>query len=141
MSEDDQKVGCVLVIVFAIGAIVGGLIFAAANYNSKDATPVEEKSERINFVRLFYHEHKRYSVFKMDETTKALTLVEIDRNGFWDIKIVCDVPEFESMWYETVKNKGDSWSTAVIHIHGPEDINGSDWNHGKHGRGQTTVVE
>ncbi len=34
----------------------------------------------------------------------------------------------------------DRW-TAVIYIHGPEDVNGGGWNHGKGGKGQTLVVQ
>lgn len=50
-------------------------------------------------------------------------------------KIQCkDVPENFSAWFVVAKS-------VRVYIHSAKDINGAGWNHGKHGRGQTEVIE
>jgi hypothetical protein len=113
-----------------------------------------EKTYKSNIVRVFMHEPKNFSVLRMKED-KCLLVDTFHQN----VIIVCDVPEGESMWYEInnpvwydIENPEQktpppnggylfrcNW--VRIHIHSALDINGGGWDHGKHGRGQTQVIE
>lgn len=60
-----------------------------------------------------------------------------------EIVVKTDVAPSEPMWirWEAVKeNNFIKYHYVEIHIHSITDINGADWNHGKHGHGKTQVI-
>jgi hypothetical protein len=95
-----------------------------------------------NVERILMHEPNKYSfIFKYDEA-KEYSLVTVN---VWGVpKIIPDVTNGEKCWVEVgapwVQNESFRIS-LTIHVHSAADINGAGWNHGKFGRGQTTVVE
>lgn len=96
-----------------------------------------------NVIRVFMHEPDTYTLMVPDGESAELNSVYL-RN--YAIRIIADVPEGNNMWAKAKKyNPGGFLSladkTAEIHIHSPQDINPGAWNHGKYGRGQTTIIE
>ena len=103
-------------------------------------------------TRVFMHEPGVYSVLIENPTTGDLTPLALDMGGdFPDVRfravVRADVPPGAPMWLNKWAHYiGDSPTGACerlvdIHVHSPAEINGAGWNHGKHGAGETTVVE
>lgn len=92
-----------------------------------------------NVERIFMHEKNHYSWLYRDGDELKHELFHTCYNcpGF---KIIDDVPDGEPMWVQTT-TEGDWMSSAEIHVHSVENIDGGNWKRGKHGRGSTNVLE
>ncbi len=111
----------------------------------------EVSDERINnVVRVFWHEHDRYSVL-VERSEGVYSIVSLPanvcvHNGAM-VLIIADVPAREKMWVSAKIKRGASNDVnpcikkMEIHVHSPKDVEGAAWNHGKFGSGQTSVIE
>lgn len=107
----------------------------------------EKREFRVdNVVRVFWHEDTRYSVHVQQGSANEIEvqtyLVSCQERI---VRIFTDVPAGSKMWlagrhYSNWIN-GACFSYLEIHVHSTQDIEGGGWDHGKFGRGQTTVVE
>jgi hypothetical protein len=104
--------------------------------------------EYKNVARVFWHENTKYSVLVRKNT--ELSVVSFPANQCMDgrkykgegVKIFADVPPREVMWVQMQTEKGENcFLSLTIHVHNESDIHGSEWNHGKFGVGQTTVIK
>lgn len=99
---------------------------------------------KIEVIRIFMHEPTRYSFIIRDNSSRELKIKTVDMNGRREgIKIYADVATTENMW---IRHYGQNEFLSPIefleiHIHGVYEIEGGGWNHGKFGRGTTTVIE
>lgn len=94
-------------------------------------------------IKVFMHEPGLYSV--MQDDFSVVSFRDMRRN---DSKLIADVQKGQPMWWEAKKahQRGGNcgWSQVRIHIHGPEDINGGDWQQGAGGAKRqvgTKVIE
>lgn len=104
-----------------------------------------------NVERIFWHEGDKYSVLVKndDNTYKTVRFPNYQCGSIRDgdgVIIVADVPGDQKMWVSTVVQEEDNirpycFERLTIHIHSPHDIDGGGWDHGKFGRGQTSVIE
>lgn len=100
-----------------------------------------------NVVRVLMHERGRYTIFSEPKTGNE-PLVEENFYILSRVPIFKDVPPGGAMWAKVHTEYSYDLFDYVpqdtkleIHVHGPEDINGAGWNHGKFGRGTTTVIQ
>ena len=111
-----------------------------------------ERTEEVridNVVRVFWHEGTRYSLQVRKPNSAEIETIAINNNMCGGksprdrIKILADVPLLDSMWVRYTVNFNwnlDCLEALEIHIHSEKDIDGGGWNHGKFGRGQTSVI-
>ncbi len=110
------------------------------------------KSTRINnVVRVFMHTTTYYTLFTQEpgsEIVGQTSLQTCDRSHDDDhppVQIVTDVAEEELMWAEvaTVYAQADLdyLGLCTLHLHSFDEVHGAGWNNGKHGSGETSVVE
>lgn len=104
----------------------------------------DEKVERMeNVVRVFWHEGAHYSVMVRQPNSTRLHIIRL--SPIWEslekrgVRIFADVPLKDPMWAE-VKWRGCCLSDLEIHTHSEKNIEGGGWDHGKFGRGTTTVI-
>jgi len=141
MGISDDVRGRMLLAVLAISVVV--LVGVVGSIACK---PAEIKETRFdNIVRVFWHEENRYSVMLSEPTTNRLKIVSFPEDGS-NVELIRDVPAGSPMWAESrIKERGWGGPETIlslrIHIHSEKDIVGGGWNHGKLGRGKTTVVE
>jgi len=98
-----------------------------------DTTPY-----KVEFQRVFLNESNRFT-FIVDGVPREIMVWYTSH-----IKIFYDVPPGEPMYYESQKKckQGNvKYEYLYIHIHSVKDIGGGGWNHGKFGRGNTSVLE
>jgi hypothetical protein len=112
------------------------LIFALLSCSMK-----ETRYKIENVTRIFMHETNNFTFFVEKPGSSEIEEIHISyaRN-----KKLTDVPANKPMWVDVYKSStscGDEGYYLEIHIHRVEDINPAGWNHGKFGKGQTTVVE
>lgn len=118
--------------VATIGSCCWGLeasrIEAENQYNSSFTRPIE---------RVFMHEIGKYSVLiREDGSLVSMPLYGNYANGRGiTVKLIDDVPTNGQMYVKKMAG------TFEVHIHNINDINGADWDHGKFGKGTTTVVD
>lgn len=120
------------------------LIIGIVNGCSRQELP-DKKIDRV--ARILMHEPDRYTFLYRVPDSKELESMTIDH--IINLSIIEDVPTNNEMWVNIKRHSGGGGRTrdevtidsVEIHIHGANDINGAGWNHGKFGRGQTTVVE
>lgn len=103
------------------------------------------ESKNIQVERVFWHEGSRYSFVVKNSDGSMQMQTE---NSVYGVKIYQDVPVGESMRVELsqcymydAKKSYRHYRRADIHLRSIEDLNGADWNHGKHGRGSTTPLK
>ena len=105
------------------------------------------KYERIMIEKVLYHEHSKYSV--LVKNGKNLNVLGIPTG-----QLVQDLDRREKMYIERpyseyrgfrtgkiYRSYPDSRAVWYIHIHDPDEIGAGGWDHGKFGKGQTTVIE
>jgi len=111
----------------------------------------EVSDERINnVVRVFWHEHDRYSVL-VERSDSVYSTVSLPVNTCGSKKdavlIIADVPAHEKMWVSAkIRHGSDLHANPCIeelkiHVHSLKDVEGGAWNHGKFGSGRTSVIE
>jgi len=128
--------GCLLIILL----IIGGILMVA--YNEKQDTPtLPMESIKMEVVQVMEHQLGRFSVKYMEKDGSIG-----ERYAEGDITLIPDVPEGRPMWIVERRSKSPNggihyFGGTEIHIHSVKDIYGGGWNHGKHGSGQTNVVE
>ncbi len=136
---------CVIITTICCWFSNGNKTEAQTTIEAKEP-PVDDGFVKENFVRLFYHQKEEYSIIKINED-KSIVFVYF---GMYDVrnlgpsfKIICDVPIGKPMWYEGHRKPKffGGWKDLELHIHSPTDINGGGWDEGKHGKGQTNVIE
>ncbi len=144
-----------VVAILFVGAVLFAGIVAGCEKNKPAPVPIRESVDRI-----MMHEPGRYTFFveRPDGSVAQLILTNGCGSCGEGVTIMRDVPSDERMWVEyscgsngyptqckQIPTGFSYWSAypakIVIHIHGLADINGAGWDHGKFGRGQTTVVE
>jgi hypothetical protein len=121
--------------------IITGVILIASLLTGCQGVLYEKKE---NIVSVYYHENDRYSVI-VNENDELRSVSFI--NGL-NVKIIADVKEGDSMWYEMEYTystfnglKKNKKHFLNIHVHNHKDLNGGSWNHGKFGTGKTTKVD
>lgn len=132
--DDSKGLGCLFIVLIVLAIII--VVIASI-------PKMEYHVVRRNIVKVMMHEPERYSVLVQDTDKSLKTLT------YRGCKLIADVPKNESMWLEIEMNKakeevtdeGYHYKWAKIHIHSADQLNGAGWDHGKHGRGQTEVVE
>jgi len=98
-----------------------------------------------NIERVLMHEPGEYTFFYTNpQDPKELLSFRVE--SIRKLKIFQDVSSEEKSWLTIVSRGGCEYScygveSLEIHLHFAEEINGAGWNHGKFGRGQTTVIE
>lgn len=128
--------------------------FALASLGCADRKQGELRID--NVVRVFMHEPHRYTLFAQWQESKELVPYEFTVYSFehrdshgnvlarCGIHIRTDVARGEPMW-ATSERWGSSSPgndcVLTIHLHDPTEVEGGGWDHGKHGRGTTQVVE
>ena len=124
-------------------------VSAAVVALSACAPAVQCDSVTMQVERVFWHEHVRYSfvVKNADGSLETVTPSIGNYNLPATVKLHTGVPPDEPMRVELsqcVKSEQDSkwvyYGKADIYLHAIEDMNGGDWNHGKHGRGSTVPI-
>ena len=154
-DQSPDPEGCMKLIAFmamvsttiaSVIIIINHLVSIGAT-NKKEEIVVIKKEvvvpilEKEQFVRVFMHSPKRYSVFKMDESKKLEHFVFGSECSFRNFEFHCDVPDGEPMWLIKHGTENDWHRKVEFHIHSPKEINGGGWDEGKHGHGQTNVIE
>jgi len=107
----------------------------------------DEEVRVDNVVRVFWHEGTLYSFHVREPNSVEIKLVfthyTMCVNQRTYTNILADVPLGNPMWvYYIINHNWDRSCLKVleIHIHSEKDIEGGGWNHGKFGRGQTSVI-
>ena len=126
---------------FILLAILGIVLFIGCE---KEIVDPPKKIE--NVVRILMHEPNRYTF--LYRTTLWQSLGEKTLSSY-DISIFEDVLIDQSNWVQYSFIRQSSWDTPrlincteiQIHVHSAQDISGAGWDHGKSGRGSTTVIE
>ncbi len=125
------ELGCGITIWIIIIAIVCCCIWVP---------PLTEKNtidyRKGECVRVFMHEPGSYSI--LDENFKSISFRHAyPTREFKGVKIIANVPKDKSMWWEgeykysdSVAHHLDGWYWVNIYIHGPEDINGAEFEEG-----------
>jgi hypothetical protein len=93
-----------------------------------------------NVVRIFMHEKNYHTFFVQKPGSNAIEEVHL----YASTQKFTDVPPDKPMWvnvFENTNSCGDMSTRLEIHLHEIEDVNPAGWNHGKSGRGQTTIIE
>lgn len=100
---------------------------------------------KIEFIRVFMHEPHHYSI--LSEKNTELQEIEIDCYGDRP-RIFKDILDNEPMYLTAKLFRAKNWMyptdrylNVEIHIHSEKDMNGAGWNHGKFGKGDTTILE
>lgn len=98
----------------------------------------DEKVE--NVTRIFMHERGHYTFFSENPDSPEIIINTV---GTFPEKIFKDVPKDKPMWYRyrMYRRNGEMHYEFEIHIRSVKDIEGAGWDHGKFGKGQTTVIE
>ncbi len=92
--------------------------------------------------RVFMHSWNRVSFFKQNEDG-SITHKFLYSYGYGKIKYLADVPKDEKMWAKETIIEGsmDKEIHVEIHLHSVDEVDGGEWNHGKHGSGTVNVIE
>lgn len=102
-----------------------------------------------NIVGVYMHEQGVYSFMQINQKTKVVSEVELRCKWPNRCVFVADVPVDQPMWLNYVITTTDTRGCEAIgggegktevHIHAASDITGGGWDHGKSGRGQTSVI-
>lgn len=109
-----------------------------ASNELSETTEQSAKIGKITFDKIMmYSEHAFYILTVKENNRLDIRFIRAYGEKYWDIDIICDVPEGEPMWIEEYKNT--NWAScqtsAHIHIRSPKDVQGSQWDAGKHGQG------
>ena len=101
----------------------------------------------MEIVRAFMHETDNYT-FLVNGRADELVLRSVRVVARNETHIFRDVPANEPMWVkyfeadEVCSNIHYCRASHLeIHLHSEEDLNTSGWDHGKFGRGETTILE
>lgn len=97
-----------------------------------------------DIVQVSHHERDLYTFRIQEGSSPELERVTIYFKG--KPREIMDVPLGQKMWvkYTARWEFGMNAPTKIngeIHFHSVKDIQGGGWDHGKHGRGTTTVLE
>jgi len=111
--------------------------------------------------RVLMHEPHRYTfLVQRDDNTVGQIVISVppQADSYPDVTIRTDAPADGKMWVEFNCVDGTMFvdtcpdpknfmtsrvyaNSMTIHIHRIDEISGGGWDHGKHGRGQTNVIE
>lgn len=102
--------------------------------------------EREDIVAVWKHDVNQYSVTLNNGEElidNGFSFYKGEYFSYRKIKVVPDVPEGKSMWYEAsyIKNANANRAEVKIHVHSEKDINAAGWNHGKFGKGMLEKIE
>jgi len=112
---------------------------------SESTKPYEQKIENIE--RIFMHEPGRYSIFVRTPRTNQCHFEKIAGYGGGDVQVFLytDVKHGNPMWItikgENFPNGQKYYHTLEFHVRDMESIQGGGWDHGKFGKGTTSVVQ
>ena len=135
--------------------LCAGLIFCYGCEDKREQEHYKVTHRIKNVVRVFMHEPDVYTVYYQKPGSDKIEKEYINSLGTDKVAIIADVAPDEMMHVEFAcehlvpceNRKGCNKKLCVnmkkakIHIHSVDDINGAGWNHGRHGRGQTVVIE
>lgn len=98
-----------------------------------------------NVARIFMHEPHRFSVFIQSPQSQEVIVRELKCHREDGVKFFTDVAPTENAWillqFRNVGRFGWDITNIVMHIHNVQEMEGAGWDHGKHGRGQTQVIQ
>lgn len=142
-----KRIKDVLFVVMPILFLI--VMVAAGIYITDKAEYTHSEDMRLHGVsRVLMHEPGRYTILVEVPENKKVNEYYFSRGSTCQKnfpEIFHDVPTDQAMWiqYRKWTNGRDQTCTELvaIHVHSGAEINGGGWNHGKFGRGQTTVVE
>ncbi len=95
-------------------------------------------------VRVFMNEPKLFTVLIQSPGSTQLKLIQFFSSN---VEFQTDVSTNDSMWVEGESLPIYSSSNVIhmkkmtIHLHSAHNLEGSGWNHGKSGKGQTQVIK
>lgn len=132
----------ILVISLLLVMAIGLMTFVLPIISATDWS----ETKRIDGVsRVMMHEPSRYTML-VEKSDGTIAQYSFGGGCCGNVpKIFHDVPSGQPMWIEY--RTGDPGKNSAfdqlltIHVHSVGDINGAGWNHGKFGRGETTVLE
>lgn len=104
--------------------------------------PTTKEVIHKNIDRVFMHSGRKASFFSQKEDGSIdHTFLEPTMHG--TLKYFADVPRGEKMWAKETIVRGNMSTTYYvdIHLHSVDEVDGGEWNHGKHGSGTVSVVE
>jgi hypothetical protein len=95
-------------------------------------------------VQVNWHEQTRYTFWVQKAGSSEIDRITIDFND--EPRRLADVPPFEKNWVKYTAHYVRGMNGAIcnkgeIHLHNVKDIQGGGWDHGKFGRGTTSVIE
>ena len=144
-EEAMKKNSVIILAIFAVIVIFLGISNEANAWGKKKTFDVKIE----NIERIHYHEGASFTYWQRVEGHKIIPIRF--RHSWWGyektkIIIYDDLKPDEKMW-AIERGSGDPHEEGSvvdyveIHVHSIKEIQGGGWNHGKFGRGTTTVVE
>ncbi len=145
MKRIREKFHVPLIILSVSILLVVSLGLMAFVYRTLGAIDWTETKRMDGVSRVLMHEPSRYT-FLMEKPDGTVAQYSFGQGCYGNIpETFHDVPVGQPMWIEYRTGNPDTDQAfdqlLSIHVHSVTDINGAGWNHGKFGRGQTTVVE
>lgn len=136
--------------IFVGALVLTGLIFTGLHFwieheKQVNAERLKQENKVENIARIFMHEPGVYS-FLIADKDGILHPTDNYRYSPEHVKMPSDVPKGKLKWAREYYALDPRWPQnptryLEIHIHSEKDIEGGGYNHGKFGRGQTSVVE
>jgi hypothetical protein len=106
--------------------------------------PTLETEIKREVDSIYMHGIGQYTFMYTDENSNEITHCGIGWTASeYKCKVIADVPEGEKCWYlaKYYRRMDPECYYIEIHIHSVDDINTSDWNNGKSGRGTIKRIE
>lgn len=96
-------------------------------------------------LRILIHERRRYTIF-VQAPNGAISVLEFTGCPQGEPTFTADVPidkpeQIEYRTHTDTKRHLVCNELIAVHLHSVKEIGGGGWDHGKHGRGQTNVIE
>ena len=142
-----KSIAKVVIVLLSILA-VGYFVYSERNSMIKaDERKMKDEIIVKNVKRVFMHDPGRYSVLVQDPGSLEYKPLNVpgwgSASNCHSIRIFGDVPESDSIWlrFHYIGEAGDLQRELEIHIRSEKDIEGGGWDHGKHGRGQTNILQ
>ena len=132
-----------------VAALLAGLIIGL-NYafDCEVSGSSREEYVLLEFTKVVMHTRGCYTVFHLKDNR------QYTEHTFSNARLIQDVPPGEPMYVNYKRKWVTGWRTgkeydmgrvyddpATIHIHDINELGGAGWDHGKAGRGHTTVIE
>jgi len=130
-----------LSLLLLLALAIGGM----AGVGKLLATDWSETKRMDGVSRVMMHEPSRYTIL-VEKPDGVVAQYTFGQGCCGNVpEIYRDVPVGQPMWIEYRTGNPDTNRAfdqlLTIHVHSVSNINGAGWNHGKFGRGDTTVVE